>query len=268
MTKILFTSILTAVALTACASVPQVNKELAQLDTDAKLIGVLVPKSVAESCNDLTIGCETLDRDYADYHKYKEDLEQLGIKKIRLMAGWAKTEKEKGGRLVLLFLYRYPTKVATLILAVVEKLLIPKGIVEIIPRDAKLLASVGKPSPYLDRPSVDVVVHLDIREQTLIAPPQCFVKGIVLRVRYPPEIAEPIVRPVAVDVIHLYLPSTPFLDECRQHDTMNPDLLTVNLHDAVSVHIPELMQDSFPYDSRVRSPGCTNPSQIRSLHDS
>lgn len=96
MTKILFTSILTAVALTACASVPQVNKELAQLDTDAKLIGVLVPKSVAESCNDLTIGCETLDRDYADYHKYKEDLEQLGIKKIRLMAGWAKTEKEKG----------------------------------------------------------------------------------------------------------------------------------------------------------------------------
>lgn len=28
----------------------------------------------------LTIGCETLDRDYADYHKYKKYLEQLGVR--------------------------------------------------------------------------------------------------------------------------------------------------------------------------------------------
>ncbi|MBR4755427.1 MAG: beta-galactosidase, partial [Bacteroidales bacterium] len=54
------------------------------------------PKSVSETHNDLTIGCETLDRDYADYHQYKEYLGKLGIRKIRLQAGWAKTEKEKG----------------------------------------------------------------------------------------------------------------------------------------------------------------------------
>lgn len=74
----------------------KVNPELAQLQTDARLVGVLAPKSLSETGNDLTIGCETLDRDYADYHKYKENLEQLGVRKIRLMAGWAKTEKEKG----------------------------------------------------------------------------------------------------------------------------------------------------------------------------
>ena len=81
--------------LSGCASIP-VNTELAQTVTDAKLIGVIAPKSLSETRNDLTIGCETLDRDYADYHKYKEYLAELGIRKIRLQAGWAKTEKEKG----------------------------------------------------------------------------------------------------------------------------------------------------------------------------
>ncbi len=83
------------ILLSGCASVP-VNPELAQTVTDAKLIGVIAPKSLSEARNDLTIGCETLDRDYADYHKYKEHLAALGIRKIRLQAGWAKTEKEKG----------------------------------------------------------------------------------------------------------------------------------------------------------------------------
>ena len=48
-----------------------------------------------ESSNWL-IGCETLDRDYADYDAYKEYLNPLGIKHIRLQAGWDKTEKVKG----------------------------------------------------------------------------------------------------------------------------------------------------------------------------
>ena len=59
-------------------------------------IGSLVNKDLSQTCNDLTVGCETLDRDYADYHKYKEYLEPLGLRKIRLQAGWAKTEKSKG----------------------------------------------------------------------------------------------------------------------------------------------------------------------------
>ena len=42
------------------------------------------------------IGCETLDRDFADYDQYKEYLNPLGIKRLRLQAGWAKTERVKG----------------------------------------------------------------------------------------------------------------------------------------------------------------------------
>ncbi len=43
-----------------------------------------------------SIGGETLDRDYADYHSYKEFLGPLGAKRIRLQGGWAKCEQEKG----------------------------------------------------------------------------------------------------------------------------------------------------------------------------
>lgn len=42
------------------------------------------------------LGCETLDRDYADYDQYKEYLTPLGIKYLRFQGGWAKTEKERG----------------------------------------------------------------------------------------------------------------------------------------------------------------------------
>lgn len=48
-----------------------------------------------ESSNWL-IGCETLDRDFADYDQYKEYIAPLGIKRLRMQAGWAKTEKRKG----------------------------------------------------------------------------------------------------------------------------------------------------------------------------
>ena len=61
-----------------------------------EVIGVISPKSIHEVKNDLTLGCEVLDRDYADYHQYKEYIVPLGLKKIRLQAGWAKTEKIKG----------------------------------------------------------------------------------------------------------------------------------------------------------------------------
>ena len=61
-----------------------------------KQIGTLRQKTLSEVKNDLAIGCETLDRDYADYQKYKEYLEPLGMRYIRLQAGWAKTEKVEG----------------------------------------------------------------------------------------------------------------------------------------------------------------------------
>lgn len=48
-----------------------------------------------ESSNWL-IGCETLDRDFTDYDQYKEYIKPLGIKLLRMQAGWAKTEKVLG----------------------------------------------------------------------------------------------------------------------------------------------------------------------------
>lgn len=62
-----------------------------------KLIGKVRPRSVKEiGISNWMIGCETLDRDYADYDAYKEYLCPLGIPVIRLQGGWAKTEKVKG----------------------------------------------------------------------------------------------------------------------------------------------------------------------------
>lgn len=64
---------------------------------DYQKIGKLKPRSANEiDSSPISIGGETLDRDYADYHQYKKYLGPLGAKKIRLQAGWAKTEKEKG----------------------------------------------------------------------------------------------------------------------------------------------------------------------------
>ena len=60
-------------------------------------IGKLRPQTVADgACERFTLGCETLDRDFADYEQYKEYIPPLGIKTIRLQGGWAKTEKVQG----------------------------------------------------------------------------------------------------------------------------------------------------------------------------
>ncbi len=43
-----------------------------------------------------SIGGEALDRKFADYFSYHEYVGKLGVKSIRLQAGWAKTEQERG----------------------------------------------------------------------------------------------------------------------------------------------------------------------------
>ena len=43
-----------------------------------------------------SVGCETLDRDYADFSVYQNYVGELGVKHARLQSGWAKCEKEKG----------------------------------------------------------------------------------------------------------------------------------------------------------------------------
>ena len=69
----------------------------APLVVDMERIGTLRPRSVGEiHGSNWTLGCETLDRDFADFEQYKRFLAPLGIKTIRLQAGWAKCEKEKG----------------------------------------------------------------------------------------------------------------------------------------------------------------------------
>ncbi len=60
-------------------------------------IGTLIPKTTNEIAgSNWLLGCETLDRDYADYDQYKEYLCPLGIKYLRFQGGWAKTEKVQG----------------------------------------------------------------------------------------------------------------------------------------------------------------------------
>ncbi|MDD4869591.1 MAG: beta-galactosidase [Kiritimatiellae bacterium] len=67
------------------------------LNPGLKQIGVIKPRSADEiQGSNWTLGCETLDRDFAIFDEYKKFIAPLGIKTIRLQGGWAKTEKEKG----------------------------------------------------------------------------------------------------------------------------------------------------------------------------
>lgn len=60
-------------------------------------IGTLIPRTTDEIAgSNWLLGCETLDRDYADYDQYKEYLRPLGIKYLRFQGGWVKTEKARG----------------------------------------------------------------------------------------------------------------------------------------------------------------------------
>ncbi|HPK37981.1 MAG TPA: hypothetical protein PLH01_06840, partial [Kiritimatiellia bacterium] len=43
-----------------------------------------------------SVGCETMDRDYADWDSFKALIPMLGVKRARFFSGWAKTEQEKG----------------------------------------------------------------------------------------------------------------------------------------------------------------------------
>jgi len=47
-----------------------------------------------ESC--WSIGCETMDRDYADFDAFKDFVPETGAGYARLQSGWAKTEQKKG----------------------------------------------------------------------------------------------------------------------------------------------------------------------------
>ena len=61
------------------------------------LAGEIMPRSTHEiEASPWSVGGETMDRDYTVYANWKDHVEPLGIKSIRLQSGWAKTEKKKG----------------------------------------------------------------------------------------------------------------------------------------------------------------------------
>ena len=67
------------------------------LEVNMKRIGSIKPRSTKEiKSSRITVGCETLDRDHTVWNNYKDYLPPLGVKKIRLQAGWAKCEKVQG----------------------------------------------------------------------------------------------------------------------------------------------------------------------------
>ena len=67
------------------------------LRVDLKRLGTLKPRAANEiASSNWRLGCETLDRDFADFEAYKRYLGPLGIKTVRLQGGWAKCEKAKG----------------------------------------------------------------------------------------------------------------------------------------------------------------------------
>jgi hypothetical protein len=73
------------------------NRVKSDLNIPLKRIGTLQPRSTKDiKSSNWIIGLETLDRDMTDYEQYKEYLVPLGIKKLRMQAGWAKTEKVRG----------------------------------------------------------------------------------------------------------------------------------------------------------------------------
>ncbi len=71
-------------------------KKLNALNPGLKQVGRLVTRDAKEIKSSMwSIGCETMDRDYADWDAYKHLLGPLGAKRGRLFSGWAKTEQEK-----------------------------------------------------------------------------------------------------------------------------------------------------------------------------
>ena len=73
------------------------NRNPSPLVVDLARVGTIRPRSADEiRDSNWTLGCECLDRDFADFDQYRDYIVPLGMKEIRLMAGWAKCEREKG----------------------------------------------------------------------------------------------------------------------------------------------------------------------------
>lgn len=101
MTKFAIACLIAVLGLTAALPAQVIDTSETRVQTTLapglKRIGTITPRSVGEIAGqNWSLGCETLDRGFANYDSYKEYLVPLGIRKIRLQGGWATTEREKG----------------------------------------------------------------------------------------------------------------------------------------------------------------------------
>ena len=72
-------------------------KKLNGLNVGLKEIGRLATRTSDQvKSSKWSVGCETMDRDYADWNAFKDLIPMLGVKRARFFSGWAKTEQEKG----------------------------------------------------------------------------------------------------------------------------------------------------------------------------
>ena len=61
------------------------------------LVGAVRPRAAREiRASNWSIGAETMDRDFTVYRNWRQYLGPLGVKKARIQAGWARTEREPG----------------------------------------------------------------------------------------------------------------------------------------------------------------------------
>ena len=73
------------------------DRDGSPLDVGFAKLGTLAPRSAGEvGPSNWTIGCEVLDRDFANFWEYCDFIESLGIRTVRLQAGWAKCEPKPG----------------------------------------------------------------------------------------------------------------------------------------------------------------------------
>ena len=96
------TAAMTCLAITASAGndTPHWSltwKKMQTTGPELELVGALPTRTTHElGASDWSVGCETLDRDYADFDSYKPYLSELGVTSARIQSGWARCEKQKG----------------------------------------------------------------------------------------------------------------------------------------------------------------------------
>ena len=73
------------------------DRVVTNLNVSLPYIGTVKARSTDEiPSSNWLLGCETLDRDFADYEQYKAFIGPLGIRRLRMQAGWSKTETVRG----------------------------------------------------------------------------------------------------------------------------------------------------------------------------